>query len=406
MGFEKKNILVLTSVYPQLDDGENKGVTPVVHYFAKEWVKQGHNVLVIHIANKYPKIFYWLPKKYITIINSKIGMICPKSEQKRDIKDVRDGVVIYRSNILKIIPHGSFFSFQILNKYKVINEILNKETFNPQIAIGHWENPQLEILIKLKKEKDLKTAVVFHSFGKRQQKYIDKIDKKNLEYIDKIGGRSQEIVSKIDEYTNLSEKLFICKSGVSREFIDNIDKLSNIKKVYNSYIFVGRLIERKNVDSIIKALSKAHIDKNFTLEIVGDGIQRNKLIELANNLNIADNIKYFSDLTRKEVMNKMNENQIFTMISKNEAFGLVYLEAMACGCIVIGSKNEGIDGIIIDGYNGFLCEAGNEEELSKIYIKIAMMEEVRLLQIKINAINTVKKLDDSIVANEYLNKII
>ena len=42
------------------------------------------------------------------------------------------------------------------------------------------------------------------------------------------------------------------------------------------------------------------------------------------------------------------------MISKNEAFGLVYLEAMLAGCIV--ASRNGIDGIIIDGYNGFLCD--------------------------------------------------
>ena len=42
------------------------------------------------------------------------------------------------------------------------------------------------------------------------------------------------------------------------------------------------------------------------------------------------------------------------MISQGEAFGLVYLEAMARGCITIASRGEGFDGIIKDGINGFL----------------------------------------------------
>ena len=43
---EVKNILVLTSIYPA--DDIPKGWTPVVHYFTKEWVKQGHRVLVVN----------------------------------------------------------------------------------------------------------------------------------------------------------------------------------------------------------------------------------------------------------------------------------------------------------------------------------------------------------------------
>ena len=44
---------------------------------------------------------------------------------------------------------------------------------------------------------------------------------------------------------------------------------------------------------------------------------------------------------------------VWIMISKNETFGLVYLEAMARGCITIGSRNQGIDGVINHGVNGF-----------------------------------------------------
>ena len=62
----------------------------------------------------------------------------------------------------------------------------------------------------------------------------------------------------------------------------------------------------------------------------------------------------------------LKQHDVFIMISKNETFGLVYLEAMAVGCITIASRQEGFDGIIKHGYNGFLCEAGNQEELEKL----------------------------------------
>ena len=46
-----------------------------------------------------------------------------------------------------------------------------------------------------------------------------------------------------------------------------------------------------------------------------------------------------------------------------KTFGLVYLEAMARGCITVASRDEGFDGIIQDGVNGFLCKSGDETEL-------------------------------------------
>ena len=52
----------------------------------------------------------------------------------------------------------------------------------------------------------------------------------------------------------------------------------------------------------------------------------------------------------------MRESDIFILPSRNETFGMVYMEAMASGCITVCSKNDGVDGIIRDGINGFLCE--------------------------------------------------
>ena len=51
----------------------------------------------------------------------------------------------------------------------------------------------------------------------------------------------------------------------------------------------------------------------------------------------------------------MKNAQIFTLISDNETFGMVYIEAMLQGCLVIASKGGGFDGIIQDGINGFIC---------------------------------------------------
>ena len=98
-------------------------------------------------------------------------------------------------------------------------------------------------------------------------------------------------------------------------------------------------------------------------------------------------------------------SDVFIMISKDEVFGLVYLEAMARGCITIASKNEGMEGIIIDGYNGFLCEAGNHDELCKIIRIINDLPKEKINEISQNAINTARKYTDEAVAAQYINNV-
>ena len=55
-----KNILLLSPLYPALD--LPKTDTPVVHFFAKEWVKMGYNVRVFHYPSNFPSIYYLFVK--------------------------------------------------------------------------------------------------------------------------------------------------------------------------------------------------------------------------------------------------------------------------------------------------------------------------------------------------------
>ena len=94
------------------------------------------------------------------------------------------------------------------------------------------------------------------------------------------------------------------------------------------------------------------------------------------------------------------------MISEEETFGLVYLEAMSMGCITIASRNEGMEGIIEDGVNGFLCKAGDENELASIIDSINAMSQDNINRISQNAIATARKLTDSKVAEDYIQSIV
>jgi glycosyltransferase involved in cell wall biosynthesis len=79
---------------------------------------------------------------------------------------------------------------------------------------------------------------------------------------------------------------------------------------------------------------------------------------------------------------------------------------MARGCITIASRNEGMDGVIKDGVNGFLCKAGDYAELASIINRINSMTSEQRMEISIKAIETAKWLTDTKAAKMYIDDVI
>ena len=152
--------------------------------------------------------------------------------------------------------------------------------------------------------------------------------------------------------------------------------------------------------------SLANTDEKFQFNIIGEGPLDDIISRLAAVKGVSNKVNILGRLPREKVVGEMINTQCFIMISRGEAFGLVYLEAMLTGCIVVASRNEGVDGIIVDGYNGFLCEAGNKAELEEIILKIRSLPVEELKQISNNAIDTALKYTDSNMAEQYLMNVI
>ena len=79
------NILMITQLYPQPDDtGDNKP-TRTVEYFAKEWVKEGHKVIVIHCPSKFPLLFYLIPAPVQNRLAGATSTIFPSIKSRRKL---------------------------------------------------------------------------------------------------------------------------------------------------------------------------------------------------------------------------------------------------------------------------------------------------------------------------------
>jgi glycosyltransferase involved in cell wall biosynthesis len=120
---------------------------------------------------------------------------------------------------------------------------------------------------------------------------------------------------------------------------------------------------------------------------------------------VQEKVKLFGQIPREDVLLHLDNSDCFIMISQEETFGLVYIEAMAKGCIVIASKDEGMDGIIKHGKNGFLCDAGNEKQLLDLINLIKKLDENTIRNITNNAISTSQSLSEQKVALNYISQL-
>lgn len=398
-------ILLLTSVYKDDSLGNLDESTLIVNYFARDWVKQGHEVVVIHNSHRYPRIVHALPKSIKKKLAARLGFPLPDWAVVCEKEYTDQGVKVYRLPMLKVVPHRGHSDRSAERQTVRITAVLKDKGFVPDVIIGHWASPQMEIISKLKDVYHCRTAVVLHGTGYIREPSFPAA--KYLQNIDRIGARSRTQAAKVQDILGLEETPFVCYSGVPDEFLKNYsfdeEKFAQVPRVWR-FIYAGRLVRYKAVDKTLRALAKLD-DQNYTFDIIGDGGEKENLESLAGELGIADKVTFHGRIPREEVLRHMKDADVFVLISKGEIFGLVYLEAMAATCIAVGSVGEGIDGVINDGENGLLCKAQDEDELALRLNWLMSRTPDELSKLARAGYETSQAFADSKVAERYLNDV-
>lgn len=216
-----------------------------------------------------------------------------------------------------------------------------------------------------------------------------------------------KIISISDHTTKKLKKELNCKKEITTISI-GVD-LDNIKKIKPSdtksdVVYVGRLLSHKNVNVLIKSIAglKKELPKIKCL-IIGDGPEREKLESLSNDLGLTQNIKFLGFVKEiDEVYALMKSSNVFVLPSTREGFGIVVIEANACGLpvIVINHPENAAKDLIKDGINGYVCEL-DEKDIFKKIIKVLKNSGNEIT--KQMCIKAVKKYDWDEVVNKIIN---
>ena len=127
-------------------------------------------------------------------------------------------------------------------------------------------------------------------------------------------------------------------------------------------ITTSRLVKKNAVDDIIRAL--AHLPETVTLEVVGDGVERNNLKVLTLSLNLSSRVHFAGAIAPEEIPLALARADIFVRPSLSEGLGNSFLEAFAAGLPVIATPVGGIPDFLRDGETGWFAEVRNPESIA------------------------------------------
>lgn len=124
-----------------------------------------------------------------------------------------------------------------------------------------------------------------------------------------------------------------------------------VNEVQTTLLYVGRLGARKGLDLALRALAEVD-NESIEFLIAGTGRHEETLRELAQELGIAEQVRFLGYVPDEELPVLYSSADVFVLPSRYEGFGLVLLEAMACGTPVIGADAGGIPTAVKDGQVG------------------------------------------------------
>ncbi|MCC3648464.1 glycosyltransferase family 4 protein [Cytobacillus oceanisediminis] len=198
----------------------------------------------------------------------------------------------------------------------------------------------------------------------RRNPFLKKAISKELVSCNNVIAVSNKIKSYISCNFNYHGEIAVNGNGVAKEIIEKYANCNFSKNDLLTITSIGNLNFNKGIDIVLDALKE--IDIPFVYNIIGDGPYKNELLRMISKYNLEEKIVFTGNIANEMVFEYLEKSHFFILPSRNEAFGIVYLEAMITGNICIGTKGQGCEDFISNKENGFLVN--NTSEIKNIIL--------------------------------------
>jgi N-acetyl-alpha-D-glucosaminyl L-malate synthase BshA len=202
---------------------------------------------------------------------------------------------------------------------------------------------------------------------------LSEIIRFGIEESDAVTAVSQDLVKQTNELLHTKKDIHTVYNFIDEREYYKREK-SSLKKEYNIaedekiIVHISNFRSVKRVPDIIKSFDIIAQKTKVKLLLIGDGPELTIACKLVKEFNLEEKVLFLGN--QKRVAEILSISDLMLLLSEKESFGLVALEAMACGVPVIGTNAGGIPELIVDNETGFIVEVGDTEDVAKKAIEL------------------------------------
>lgn len=282
--------------------------------------------------------------KELRQLGHEVKVITPKPRGKV-LTDDAEIIFLGTSARIKTPQHTSV-DVSVSVTPEAIDDLLDREKFD----VIHMHEPLVPLLARQMLPR-LRCPVVgtFHAaipetvVGKSIAGSISPFIKSIVKHLNAVTAVSKPATSYIGNYVN-EKDIYLIPNGVD---IDSYSE-KNTNRKRSGVLYVGRLEKRKGVAYLISAFAKLlEKQSKIKLTIAGDGPDKTKLQKQCAELGITDNVEFVGYVSESEKKNLLHNCALFVSPALyGESFGIVLIEAMAAGAVVVGGNNAGYASVL------------------------------------------------------------
>jgi len=343
---KNKSLLILTSSYPDKDDSftgdtfVKSSVTELQQYFKK----------VIIISPIFQSYSFFKKDKFC--------------------KDYTyDNVEVYYPRSV-YVPIFWLSKILIDNRLQVVEKCIKEHHLHFDLIHAHFTWPSGYIGVRLKEIYGVPVITTIHENGDWFDQEVD-MDHPLINAAwsgaDALIRVNRKDVPVLKHY---NEQVYFISNGFSTAFhpIDTAvarERLGlprDVKIIFS----LGNLIKRKGFNYLIDAMEQVCSQQDDVLCFIGGaGPERGSLQGQIDRLRLSEKVKLLDSVSGEQITFWMNACDLFILPSLSESFGVVQIEAMACGKPVVSARNRGSEEVIISDEHGLLVEPADPEDLAE-----------------------------------------
>jgi glycosyltransferase involved in cell wall biosynthesis len=345
-------ILILTSGYPRYKEDS---ASIFLRHLAENLAKHGIQVHVLAPADKTGG----------TCIEEKITI------HRFQYFPVAWQQLAYGSGILPNLKRKPWLWIQVpfffLAMTYFVLRLIRKEPFD--LIHAHWILPQglVAVFAKLLYKKPVITTAHGSDAFALQGRILDKLKRLVLRRSDAWTSNTHATAEAFGQDLSLSKPHVIPMGVDVKHFREGQRTKLRVGILENEFVilFVGRLVEEKGLDGLLKALTLLPSESRCrtTLWVVGDGQDRGKLQQYSETLSLKEKVRFWGSISNDLLPDFYAAADLLVVPSDTEGQGVVLTEAFAARLCVLATEVGGITEVIEDGRTGMLVQPHNPQQL-------------------------------------------